>query len=419
MSKLDTCPSTPKLLVILPARSQGGVEAHALTVGAAAAARGWAVEAAFPKCAKTQALITAFAAAGVQYRVLGIGETVVMGAQTLSALIRTVPQRLLAWVEKPLHLLLVLICLVRSRPDVVMINLPWGDQAFTSLLACALLNQPTAVVFHLIPWRLSLPRWKQRLYRWIGDRAQTWIGISDSNRQLVSESFRKPKEQIVRIYNGTDVSHRRLEKCDRTLLRQRLRQRLNLPDNAIVVLTVARLSAQKGHDYLIPAIPHLVKQFPLLHFVWVGEGDRRMALEKSLADYGIQTAVSLLGHCETVSDWLQAADLFVLPTHFEGLPFALLEAMAQRLPVVAANVNGIPELIEHRRHGLLTRPGDSCDLLEALRWALAHPEEMAQMAARASQKAQQFSTERMVSETLTQLEKIAPFLTAVPLQISE
>jgi glycosyltransferase involved in cell wall biosynthesis len=98
---------------------------------------------------------------------------------------------------------------------------------------------------------------------------------------------------------------------------------------------------------------------------------------------------------------LKSADLFVFPTHFEGgQSFAIAEAMAYGLPIVTSNASGIPEVIRDRTDGLLFRSGDSCDLLETLRWALRHPEKMREMAESAKQRAQDFTEEKMISKYL-------------------
>lgn len=398
--------SLVRLLIIMPTRSRGGVEAHGLAICRAAVREGSGietVEVAFPNLSTTQGLIAAVKRLGANYLPLPIAETEIGAAATLSELVKTLPLRLLAWIEKPYQFTCAIACIMRWRsraqmPTIVLVNLPWADKGITSLLACALLNQPAVVVFHLIPWRLEIPRWKRWLYRWMRDRHQTWIAISENNRQLASESFGCSKEEIVRIYNGPSIVRSAID--TRTASRQRLCHELSISQESILVLTVARLNSQKGHDTLIPTIPHIVRQFPNVHFVWVGEGEQKDALVRQLNDYDSGASVSLLGYREDISHLLKSADLFVFPTHYEGFPFALLEAMAIGVPVVATGVNGIPEIVEHAVEGLLVREGDSCDLLETLRWALTHPEKMRKMRDRAAMKVQRFSEEKMTAETL-------------------
>lgn len=409
-----------RLLIILPTRGRGGVEAHALTLSRAILQANrtknnspeWVVDVALPNLPTTRALAKDFQAIGASYKPLAIDETEIEAAATLSELIKTLPLRLKAWLEKPWHFLQVLAFLSRWRylskkPSVVLINLPWANKGLTSLLACALLKQTTAVVFHLIPWRLEMPKWKRHLYRWMRDRNQTWIAISNNNRQILSQSFHCPQAKIVRIYNGTSSSLA----ADRTLTdkasTRNLRAELGLPADSILLLTVARLNKQKGHDTLISTIPHLIRQFSKVHFVWAGDGEQEESLLRQLEDYGIRSSVSLLGHRKDIPYLLAAADLFVFPTHFEGFPFALLEAMACGVPVVATAVNGIPEIIGHGTDGLLVREGDSCDLLETLRWALTHPVEMQKMSDRAATKVSAFSEQAMTDKTLNLLREIA------------
>jgi glycosyltransferase involved in cell wall biosynthesis len=97
---------------------------------------------------------------------------------------------------------------------------------------------------------------------------------------------------------------------------------------------------------------------------------------------------------------LKAADLFVFPTHYEGHPLALLEAMTQGLPIVASDASSIPEIIQHGVQGLLFRTGDRDNLLATLRWALQHPDCLQEMAGNAQRRVQDFSVQRTIEQTL-------------------
>ncbi len=101
------------------------------------------------------------------------------------------------------------------------------------------------------------------------------------------------------------------------------------------------------------------------------------------------------------------ADLFVLPSRFEGLPFALLEAMAQGLPLITSDAGGSSEVVRSGVDGLVYPEGDRTELSERLRWALRHPDEMASMGASARSRAAEFSEERMLRETLSALDALA------------
>ena len=138
-----------------------------------------------------------------------------------------------------------------------------------------------------------------------------------------------------------------------------------------------------------------------MRFIWVGDGDLRGTLESQLNEYQVTDKVFLLGYRSDVSRLLQASDLFIFPTHFEGgQSFAIAEAMAAGLPIITSDASGIPEVIHHRVHGVVFRTGDSCDLLESVRWALNHPGEMKHMADNAYERAQDFTEEKMLQNYL-------------------
>jgi glycosyltransferase involved in cell wall biosynthesis len=214
---------------------------------------------------------------------------------------------------------------------------------------------------------------------------------------------------VLCIYNGIKVKPTSIN-CtneDITTLRRQVREELGVDETSQLALTVGRLNSQKGYNELVQVIPHLIKEFPDVKFVWVGDGELREDLINKVREYGIEDKVLFLGYRSDVPRLLKSADLFVFPTHYEGQPFALLEAMGHGLPIVTSDASGIPELIENRVHGLLFRTGDSCDLSEALRWALMHSDSMKEMARNAQQRVQEFSEERMVKETLGVLKKLA------------
>jgi glycosyltransferase involved in cell wall biosynthesis len=128
-------------------------------------------------------------------------------------------------------------------------------------------------------------------------------------------------------------------------VRARLRAGLGLAEDAVVAFTAARLSPVKGYAYQLEAARRLAAEpaAARLHFVWAGEGEQRGELEAAIAAAGLGGRVHLLGHRWDVEAWYDAADLFVLPSDLEGMPLAIMEAMAKGLPVAATAVSGIPE----------------------------------------------------------------------------
>jgi glycosyltransferase involved in cell wall biosynthesis len=158
------------------------------------------------------------------------------------------------------------------------------------------------------------------------------------------------------------------------------------PQEALVVGSVGWLTDIKGHQHLIDAVAKLKQDFPSLHLVIIGSGNRHDALLQQAELAGLGGAVHLLGHRGDVEICLAGMDLFVLPSLNEGMGRALIEAMAAGLPVVASRVGGIPAVISHEQSGLLVPPGDAGALAEALRRFLDRPEWAAQLGLAASRR---------------------------------
>jgi len=157
------------------------------------------------------------------------------------------------------------------------------------------------------------------------------------------------------------------------------------PAEALVVGSVGWLTDIKGHEYLIEAVSKLKQDFPSLHLVIVGSGDRHDALLQQAALAGLGDAVHLLGHRDDIEACLAEMDLFVLPSLNEGMGRALIEAMAAGLPVIASRVGGIPAVISHELTGLLVPPGDAGALETALRRLLERPDWAKQLGVAASE----------------------------------
>jgi glycosyltransferase involved in cell wall biosynthesis len=173
------------------------------------------------------------------------------------------------------------------------------------------------------------------------------------------------------------------------------------------VLTTGRLHGQKGYEDLLAVLPAVVASRPNAYFIWAGDGHERGELESRIRANALDGRVRMLGRRDDVPRLLHASDLFVLPSRFEGHPFALLEAMAAGLPAVASDAGGAPEIMRDGVDGLIHRRGDVDDLARQLVYALDHPDEMASFANSARRRVRAFSDERMVSETLSLLRELA------------
>jgi len=148
----------------------------------------------------------------------------------------------------------------------------------------------------------------------------------------------------------------------------RLRSKLQIEEDEKVIIFVGTLRPVKGVKYLIQAMNIIRQEDAKVRLLLVGDGEEKQSLERLVKELGLEEAVKFVGEVpnEKVPQYMVASDILVLPSLSEGFPNVLLEAMASGLPIVATNVDGVPEIISHDENGLLVEPGDSHQLAEAI-----------------------------------------------------
>jgi glycosyltransferase involved in cell wall biosynthesis len=196
-------------------------------------------------------------------------------------------------------------------------------------------------------------------------------------------------------HNGIDLESTRTEQ-DEAGKRASVRSTLRLGRDDVVIAAVGRLTAIKGLEDLLRAASQLAATRLLI----VGEGPQRGELESLAAGLRIADRVHFLGHRHDVNDLLAAVDIVAVPSLVEGLPFAAIEAMAARVPVVATAVGGLPELLDQGRAGVLIRPGVTSDLVKALGGLVADPTARARLAHAGRERVEtHFTQARMMART--------------------
>ena len=198
--------------------------------------------------------------------------------------------------------------------------------------------------------------------------ADAVIAVSEGLVEFLARAERLPRHKTVVIPNGVDETI-----AARAPEPSAARRRLGLPDGRLLG-SVGRLAEQKGHVHLLRALPEIRGEFPDARIVLAGEGPERARLEAEADRLGLSDAVVFLGHRDDVATVLAALDLFVFPSLWEGLPMALLEAMALAKPVVAARCVGVDDLVTDGVTGLLTDPRDPAGLAGAARRLLRDPQ---------------------------------------------
>jgi glycosyltransferase involved in cell wall biosynthesis len=165
-----------------------------------------------------------------------------------------------------------------------------------------------------------------------------------------------------------------------------LRQRLGAAPDERIVLSVGRLSREKAQVDLIAAFKHLdaIDNSNRARLIFVGDGPERQRLETKAASLGISQRVVFTGEVNDVQPFYAAADVMVLPSHSEGSPYVLLEAMAANLAIVATAVGGVPEMVEDQKSALLVPASDPQAMAIAIDCILSDPELASRLTATAS-----------------------------------
>lgn len=214
------------------------------------------------------------------------------------------------------------------------------------------------------------------LYRWMSKWAFAFLVKSDMVRDEVFSTIlgRKP---VISIKNGIDFNV--FDKAQRYI---DLRSSLGIHDNEIVISNVAVLNERKGQLHLIEAISKLSEKY-VVHLLIVGEGPFRNCLETAINQLKLKNRVHLLGRRSDINAILYNTDIFVLSSHHEGLPNALMEAMAMGKPCISTDVGGVSQLIKHSENGLIIPPRSTDAIVNAIEFYLQNKDIMKEYASKA------------------------------------
>ena len=218
----------------------------------------------------------------------------------------------------------------------------------------------------IITWRQNISiggRWREKINRWTASLDDHVTAVCQLARQAELEGTAVSPHKVSLVYNCIDPVPFTVEKAAKRIA---IRQEFNIPADAPLIGMVGRLHPQKGLCYLLDALLHIREQLPELRLIIVGDGELRDELQSRAQTLGLTKAVIFSGARNDVPDILAALDLFVLSSLWEGLPLAVLEAMAAGLPVVGTAVGGVPELVVEGETGRLVPPGDGTALAQAV-----------------------------------------------------
>jgi glycosyltransferase involved in cell wall biosynthesis len=228
---------------------------------------------------------------------------------------------------------------------------------------------------------------RSRMRLWIDrftDRLVTrHVCVSRDVAEFSAKEGGLPRAKISVIPNGVDYErYAHATPADLT--------RFGVPRGSRVLLFVGRLDRQKGPYILLEAVGELFENHSDLHLVMVGDGPLSEELRAWTSERGFDSRIHFTGRQADVAGLMRAADLFVLPSQWEGLPNVVLEAMAAGTPVVARAVEGVRDLLEDGKSGVVVPLNGEPRLAEAIRGALKNLEQ----ARAAAAEAQRFARER-------------------------
>ena len=242
---------------------------------------------------------------------------------------------------------------------------------------------------------------KGRLYQLIelatNRSLDLYITVSSEDRRRLHEAG-IPEGAIALIPNAIEIDDTSVSGDRAELLRS-----FDLPEHSVVCCAVGRLVWAKGYEVLIGAIAQIAQKHPHLYCLILGEGARRVDLEAQIALAGLQGRLRLAGFRapgETLSI-VKACDVFVMPSHSEGTPVALLEAAALGRPILASQVGGIPDLVSDGEQALLVPPADESALAAGLSRLIGDPEFAARLGAGAQRRVRrEFSLQAQVDAAM-------------------
>lgn len=227
-----------------------------------------------------------------------------------------------------------------------------------------------------------------------------FIAVSNAlRRSLIDEGV--PPELVTAVHHGIDVAaFAPATTPEHAAQREQLRAEWRVPNDAYAIGVVGRLVRIKGVDFMIRALPAILKAKPHAHLVIIGSGPEEAALKQLAAQLGLTRHITFAGFRTDIAQCMRALDCFASASLSEGLGLNVLEAMSSELPAVVTGVGGILDFTEHEVNGLIVPTRSSDALAEAIIRLMDQPELAAQLARRARERVvSEFSLDSMAHRT--------------------
>jgi glycosyltransferase involved in cell wall biosynthesis len=269
----------------------------------------------------------------------------------------------------------------RARPMLLHVHHVWpAADRYLTMLARAAGVPHVVVTEHIVGHSHSAAQ--RALKRSELGRADAVTAVCGAVAETLLHDYGVGAERVRVVPNGAELPDEEREAPEAREYRERFAATVLRP----LWVVAGRLEEQKGHDVLLDALAEVARRGLEFTLAVAGEGSQRAALEQRAARLGIAPKVRFLGQLDDVGPLLSAADAVVLPSRWEGLPLILLEAMVRNRAIVASDVGGVPEAIDHGVHGALVPPGNAAALADELERFHRRPDRAVRMGRAAGER---------------------------------
>jgi len=236
------------------------------------------------------------------------------------------------------------------RPDIIHTNL----SACSYVIPWALINGVKIIhTIHNIPCKEAIPKILKVLLRLLYKLKKVVpVAISDIIANETISYYNLKSAEVETIYNPVDLSLYDVESKN------------SKEDEYVKFVNVARFTKVKNQATLVEAISIISKKYKNIKMLLIGDGELRAEVEAMVDNYNLKDVITFTGNISNVYEKLKQSDIFVLSSHYEGLPLSILEAMAAGLPIIATNVGGVPDVVTD--NGILVEDNNLSQLVEAM-----------------------------------------------------
>ena len=278
-----------------------------------------------------------------------------------------------------------------ENPDII------HSYLFHSNIIARILGK-TAGIKNIVCGQRNIDKWKNIFHILLDRITSIYCKLIISNTEAGKNRLVKKEKinpgKIIVIQNGVEKPF--VPKKKETI---EWKNKFNIPNNATIISTAASLTKKKGIPYLIKAFELAANEYSDIHLIIAGKGPLECQLKELSKQQKNKDRIHFVGFQNNINFLLSATDIFVLPSLWEGMPNAILEAMSFGIPVIATNVGGTPEIIKDGENGFLIPPENEYAIYEKIKYCLENQEKIKIIGLNAKKETEnKFSIEKMVKK---------------------